>query len=191
MKKNTISFKAISIRSLAFFGLVATLGFASLSLPVSASVKAGDITGGKKAPHVNIALFHKLHGQEAFKYPQHIASHDILSAVAGKAQFISINHTAGLKDGDVITIANDVLRDDDGAFEDFGVDCQIAIHIKETSVAASGMCEILMVDQDGREIEHKGIIKPAQLESGKDWVLVYNDLEDGIAVYIDEEVNNE
>ncbi len=157
-----------------------------------ATVTAGDITGGKKAPHVNIAVFHKLHGQESFQYPARIANHDILGALRGKAQFVFMNHTSGLEDGDVISIASDVLRDSDGAFEDFGVDCQMTIHITdETHASISGICQVLMLDQDGRQIEHKMILRPHSLEAGKDWVLLYDNEEDGIAVYADEEVGIE
>jgi len=120
-----------------------------------------------------------------------IASGDILHALGGKAQFISINHTAGLKDGDVITLSNDVLRDADDSFEDFGVDCQLSVYVKGTDVMLSGMCEMLMVDQNHREIEHKGMVKPFTMHAGEDWQLIYYDEEDGIAVYADADVGLE
>jgi len=154
-------------------------------------VKAGDITGGAKAPHVNIAAFHKLHGQEGFTFPEHIEDHNILHALDGKAQFIFMNHTAGLKDGDVITVSNDVLREDAGRFEDFGVDCQITVHVKGRDVSLAGMCEFLMIDQDYREIDHKGIVTPKMMPPGQDWVLIYYDAEDGIAIYADENMGVE
>jgi hypothetical protein len=160
-------------------------------VPLNAKVTAADITGGVKAPHVNIAIFHKLHGHDAFKYPEHIGKVEILQKMAGEAQFILINHTSGVQDGDVITIANDVLRSGDAAFEDFGVDCQIVVHINSEDVKLSGICEMLMLDQDHRKIEHKGIIKSTKMHSGKDWQLIYYDAEDGIAVYADEEVGLE
>jgi len=160
-------------------------------VPLNAKVTAADITGSVKAPHVNIAIFHKLHGHDAFKYPEHIGKADILQKMAGEAQFILINHTSGLKDGDVITIANDVIRSGDADFEDFGVDCQIVVRIAGKNVKLSGMCEILIVDQDYREIDHKGIIKSTEMHSGKDWQLIYYDAEDGIAVYADEEIGLE
>jgi len=105
-----------------------------------------------------------------------------------KAQFISINHTAGLLDGDVVTIANDVLRDNAGAFDDFGVDCQIIVHVKEALVTLSGLCQMMVMDQDHRKVEHKGMIKPFAMKHGSDWQLIYYDAEDGIAVYADEEI---
>lgn len=171
---------------------VATAGFSIFNGESARStVKAGDVTGGEVAPHVNIAAFHKLHGQEGFKYPDHIDNADITAALAGKAQYIFLNHTAGLKDGDVITIANDVLRENSGQFEDFGVDCQLSVHLKGNDVSLGGMCEVLFMDKDHREIEHKLMIKPVAMQPGKSWVLLYSDDEDGIAIYADEEVGIE
>ena len=161
-------------------------------VPIQAKVTAGDITGGKKAPHVNIAIFHKLYGHDDFVYPEAIATTDILQATAGQAQFIAISHTSGLKDGDVITMNNDVLREGDKNFEDFGVDCELAFHVKGNAVTLAGMCQILMIDQDYREIDHKGIVKEHHIDdTQKGWHLIYNDVEDGIAVYADAEVERE
>lgn len=168
------------------------LGAAFLfSIPGYGSVTAGDITGGAKAPHVNIAIFHKLHGHDAYIYPERIKARDILGATKGEAQFISINHTAGLKDGDVVSISNDVLRSSEDSFQDFGVNCRLAIHVKGTVTSISGLCEMLMVDQDGREIAHSGLVKSVDLKAGQNWVLVYNDKEDGIAVYVEMNIGME
>lgn len=171
-------------------GLV-LLGVCLAAIPIQAKIIAGDITGGAKAPHVNIAIFHKLHGQDAFIYSKNIAGDNILQAMKGKAQYIAMTHTAGIKDGDVLTLSNDVLRENGGAFEDFGVDCQLSVHIKGTDVILAGICQLLMMDQDGRTIEHKGLIKPVTMHSGSDWELIYYNAEDGIAVYADEEVGLE
>jgi len=162
-----------------------------VGFPVKSTVKAGDITGGKIAPHVNIAAFHALHGQENFKFPERIKTDNILSSLAGKAQFIFINHTAGLEDGDVIMTSNDVLRDNSGHFADFGVDCQLSVHIKNNDVTLAGACTFLMVDQDFREIEHRGIIPLHTLQPNQGWTLVYYNAEDGIAVYANQEVGLE
>ncbi len=153
------------------------------SIPAYTSVQAGDITGGAKAPHINIAIFHKLHGHDTYTYPEHIQGHDILVSTHGEAQLISLNHSSGLKDGDVISLSNDVLRDNSGAFQDFGVDCQLGTHMEENAMIVSGMCSIHMIDQDGRKIKHLCIVKPVQVELGQGWVLLYNDVQDGIAVY--------
>ncbi len=144
---------------------------------------AGDLTGGIAAPHVNIAIFHKLHGRESFAFPKTIRGTDIITALSGKAQFVALNHTAGLKDADVIAIGNDVLREGADDFEDYGVDCQMTVHVQGKAVTLSGMCEFLMLDRDHRQIEHKGIIHPATIRPGSGWFLVHDNAEDGIAVY--------
>ena len=181
--------KSFMISSMVIAVLTITV---SLGTMTQAKITAGDITGGKMSPHVNIAAFHKLHGQESFAFPQHIQGDAILSALAGKAQFIFMNHTSGLENGDVIMVTNDVLRDNAGGFEDFGVGCQLSVQIKESQdVQLAGMCEFLMVDQNHRQIDHKGVIKPTMLGSNKDWVLIYNNEEDGIALYADEEIGLE
>lgn len=55
-------------------GAVISMVVLAVAVPIQAKVTAGDVTGGVKAPHVNIAIFHKLHGQDAFVYPKRIAS---------------------------------------------------------------------------------------------------------------------
>jgi len=175
-------------------GLLAGLlvvGTAMMTMPLQAKITAGDITGGKKAPHVNIAIFHKLHGHDDFVYPQEIKGDDIIKDTAGKAQFIAISHTSGVKDGDVLTLATDVLREDAGNFADFGVDCQLSVHLENKDVTLAGMCQILIMDQDHREIDHKGIVAPYKMHAGADWELIYYDAEDGIAVYADEMIGLE
>jgi len=164
-----------------------TMLMLSLALPAQAKIVAGDVSGGQHTQHVNIAIFHKLQGQESFVYPKKIEKGNVLQSLNDKAQFISINHTAGLKDGDVITVNNDVLRDSDNAFNDFGVDCQFPVHIQGENVILAGICQILMVDQNNREIEHKGIVKSFVMRSSQDWTLIYEDKEDAIAIYVDKE----
>lgn len=165
-------------------------GLMTLGPQVNASIKAGDITGGKKAPHINIAAFHKLHGQEAFAYPATISG-NILSELKGKAQFIFVNHTAGLEDQDVIVVGNDVLRENAGEFANFGVDCQMSVSISGADVKMGGMCEVLIYDQDHRQLENKLLVKPVAIPSGDQWSLLYDDKEDGIAIYANQKVGTE
>ena len=85
-----------------------------------------------------------------------------------------------------------MLREGDKNFEDFGVDCEVSYHLKGRDVILAGMCQILMIDQDYREIDHKGIVKEHHIkDTQKGWHLIYNDQEDGIAVYADAEVELE
>ncbi|MDQ6990703.1 MAG: hypothetical protein Q9M11_03125 [Mariprofundaceae bacterium] len=160
-------------------------------IPVQAKSTEGNITSDKKIPHINIAIFHKLHAHDDFIYPKTINGADIIAATFGKAQFIAINHTLGLKNGDILNVSNDVLRDHAGVFSDSGVNCQISVHIKQTKLILAGTCQILMTDQDHHEIDHKGIIKSFTMHPHEDWQLIYDDDADGIAVYADENMGLE
>ncbi len=154
-----------------------------MGVAIQAKVTASDITGGAKAPHVNVAAFHILHGIKGFEYPARIEGDDILSALRGKAQYIFMNHTSGLKDGDVVTVANDVIRSDTKGLEDFGVDCHFFVKVEGKDLSLAGLCKFLFVDQDHREISHKGVIKPLDMKPEHAWTLLYDDKEDGIAIY--------
>ncbi len=181
--------KSFMISSMVIAVLTITV---SLGTMTQAKITAGDITGGKLSPHVNIAAFHKLHNQQGFEFPKHIQGDAILSAMSGKAQFIFMNHTSGLENGDVIMVTNDVLRDKAEGFEDFGVGCQLSVQIQQNQgVQLAGMCEFMMVDQNHRQIDHKGVVKPTMLAANQDWVLIYDNKEDGIALYADEEIGTE
>ena len=154
-----------------------------------ARIIAGDITGGKKAPHMEFVVLHKLHGHMGFRWPGKVEGRfsDLMQRLETDAQFITAYHSSGLKNGDVIMVTGDVLRPGAGAeFEDLGVDCQLAVHVKGKRVQVGGKCDILIVDQDGRTIDHKGIIKPVLLPPHDGWILVYDDKEDGIGIYVHE-----
>ena len=174
-----------------FFLKRSMLGIALLSsalllgLPANAA-EAADITGGIEAPHVDIAAFHTVRGQKGFVYPKHIAGDNIIQSLKGKAQYIFMNHTAGLKDGDVITVANDVLRENAGKFDDLGMGCQLSVKVKFKDVTLAGICHFFLVDKNKQQVKHKGIIKATTLSTGQDWVLIYDSAEDGIAIYADE-----
>ncbi|MDQ6962407.1 MAG: hypothetical protein Q9M28_07735 [Mariprofundaceae bacterium] len=55
------------------------------------------------------------------------------------------------------------------------------------------MVELLMVGADYQKIEHKGFIKKTLLpqEGAEDWKLLYNNKEDGIAIYANQEFGTE
>lgn len=183
------------MKKIILFSTILALSFGLFSMQnnsISANIKAGDFSGGTNMTHINIAAFYKLHGQENFQYPNSIkGSHGaLLTQLEGKAHFIFINHTSGLKNKDVILIGNDVLRENAGKFEDFGVDAQLTVEMQDKDVFIAGMVQMLMVDDNNRVIEHKGFIKKTLLpkESIAGWKLVYNNKEDGIAIYANEDI---
>lgn len=167
---------------------------ALLATSGNARVTAGSITGHGKLPHLEFIVLHKLHGHEAFQWPQQVQGRasDLLRALEHDAQFVVADHTAGLQDGDVLMINADVLRPGAGkGFDDLGVDCQLVVHEKGGSVSVSGRCDFMVIDQDGRMIDHKGIIPATRLSPGGAWQLAYRDAEDGIAIYVHEAFGSE
>lgn len=173
----------MNIRLKLLFTSVALATTLFIGVASQAKVTASDITGGAKAPHVNVAAFHTLHGVKGFEYPAKIKGDDILNALRGKAQYIFMNHTSGLKAGDVVTVANDVLRNGTNELEDFGVDCHFFVKVEGKDLSLAGLCKFLIVDQDYREIDHQGVIKPLLMKPEHAWTLLYYDKEDAIAIY--------
>ncbi|RME80577.1 MAG: hypothetical protein D6771_09335 [Zetaproteobacteria bacterium] len=115
----------------------------------------------------------------------------LLKAIEGHGRLLSYLHTTGLKDGDVIALSGDVLREGQGV-EDYGVDCELIVHVKnEQDVTMAGRCEVFIFDvAHHKEIARELLIKPTPLPQ-RGWSLVAFDAEDGIAVYADEHIGAE
>jgi len=147
------------------------------------------IAGIGKAAHANVAVFHFHAGQ---KPPAEIKGHDIIGQLHGKAQYLTLTHSTGLKDGDVIMVTSDVLRDGGTSVEDFGVDCQLTLHVKNDSdVTVAGLCNVFVYSvADKREVESKLLIKPVHIDSD-DWKLVAWDEKENVAIYVDEEIGED
>lgn len=156
------------------------------TLLISEGITSG-IAGVGKAAHVNVAIFYMYDGN--YTPPKRIQGHDIISQLHGKAQFLNIVHTTGVKNGDVLMMQADVLRGSGEKSDDFGVDCQLVLHIKdESDVTIQGLCETFFFDiSHQEEVKAKTIIKPTLLED-KGWNLIGYDAKDRIAIYADEEV---
>jgi len=146
------------------------------------------IAGTGKAAHVDVAIFHFHSSDNA---PKEIKGADIITQLHGKAQFLNISHTTGVKDQDVIMISSDVLREG-ASSEDFGVDCQLILHVAQgEKVTTLGKCEVFYFDAaNKKEVAAKIMMKPVLLEAD-DWQLVAWDPVSHVAVYADEEVGTE
>jgi hypothetical protein len=146
------------------------------------------IAGTGKAAHVDVAIFHFYGGNSA---PDEIKGVDIISQLHGKAQFLTITHTTGVKDQDVLMVSSDILREGDSS-EDFGVDCQIILHVAQgENVTTLGKCEVFYYDAaHKKEVEAKIMMKPTLLKSS-DWQLVAWDPVSHIGIYADEEIGQE
>jgi len=145
--------------------------------------------GAKAEHHINIGIFHRFAPEKEFGFPDIISEEDILNVLSIGSRYISLTHSAFLKNGDVISIATDVLSKHDGELEDNGIDCQFSVSILEPNIKLSGICEI-MAKVNGHTEEHDIIIKPTLLHTGSDWTLLYLDQESGIAVYANSELSD-
>jgi len=145
--------------------------------------------GAKNEHHINIGIFQRFAPEKEFSFPSKISESDILNVLSVGSRYISLTHSATLRNGDVISIANDVLSKHDGELEDDGIDCQFSVTILEPDVKLAGICEI-MARVNGHTEEHDIIIKPTVLHTGSDWTLLYLDKESGIAVYANSELSD-
>jgi len=145
--------------------------------------------GEKNKHHINIGIFHQFAPKSEFSFPDIISEKDLLTVLSIGSRYITLSHSATLRNGDVISIANDVLSVSKGELEDDGIDCQFSVSILEPDIKLSGICEI-MARVDGHTEEHDIIVKPTILETGSDWTLLYLDEESGIAVYANSELSD-
>ena len=177
------SWKRVAILTAIFTGLGIIAGELTLA-------PAEGIAGIGKAAHVNVAIFHVYSGN---KPPAEIQQPDeagLLTALKGKAQILALTHTTGVKNNDVLDIQADVLREGK-SLEDFGVDCQLILDVKDDEhVKIGGKCETLVWDiANAKQVASNVFIKPTQV--GKDWTLIAWDAKEHVAVYVDEEIGAE
>ncbi|MDQ6974608.1 MAG: hypothetical protein Q9M10_06955, partial [Mariprofundaceae bacterium] len=86
--------------------------------------------------------------------------------------------SVSIHDGDVISLQNDTLRELDGGFKDFGLNCQITIHT-QNHWQVSGMCETFIT---GKE-KNNHLIMPTTIPKQLVWYKVFEDKEQGMAGY--------
>lgn len=141
--------------------------------------------------HVNFAVFHKTVTDYEFEAIVMGRFSDFIAEMEKGSQIIFLNHTAGVKDHDVITLNVDVLSEDsDKNFNDNGVNCSISFidesDAENTAYAVGGLCTILTSDNGVHE-KVKAVIPSADLpdtSQGVDvWVMIYEDEETGVAFY--------
>ncbi|MDX8392354.1 MAG: hypothetical protein R8K53_07295 [Mariprofundaceae bacterium] len=164
-------------RWLGFFVLLI-----GVTLPISPAL-AGE------ARHVNFAAFQKV--APDFEYEAIVLGKfsDFISAMDG-AQVLILSHTADSVDGDVINIQQDVLREENGALSDYGINCQLSFldesDAESTAYAVGGICRIIQIGQ-GKDLKLVAVIPSASLPDtaqGIDaWVELYEDEKTGIAFY--------
>lgn len=143
------------------------------------------------ANHVNIAAFKKT--QPSYEFEAIVLGRfsDFIAEMENGSEVVFLNHTAGVLDGDVITLSASVLRSAGAdSFDDDGSTCTISFFDNSTpettSYAVGGICNIIH-SHDGKIVKSKTIIPSADLpdtSQGIDvWVMLEEDEENGIAFY--------
>jgi len=145
----------------------------------SLPVVSAEAVASENAAHMMFGIFFK-EGDPNFKYPAQIKGEDIIGPLRGKAEYLIVAHSAALKDGDVISLQNDLLRNGDAGMDDLGVNCQLTVHTGIWSVG--GKCDVFLPAL--HEQKSTGIIPPTTIEGDLIWYNVWTDPATGVAVYV-------
>jgi|GEM_PF-1060236 len=176
--------------------------FAALAVIVGSAI-SGELmpqahaAAGKDRHHINIMAFYRVSGAQ-FQFPDEVKGYDVdvIKAFYGKAYPIFLTHTAGLLNGDVLMINNDVLRDKGSGFSDNGIDCQFSVNLKgeggahaeaDHGIGFGGMCKVQLMDGKGKEISTRAVIKPTMIPDtahvASKFKAIYIDQAVGVAIY--------
>ncbi len=138
---------------------------------------------------VNFAAFQKV--DQAFEFEAIVEGKfsDFIAEMKG-SQILSLVHTAGAVDGDIITMQTSVLRDNAGTLGDFGVDCQLSFKDEsegeDTSYLLGGVCRVIQVGA-GKDLRTTLIIPhiniPDTAQGFEGWFMLDEDEATGIAFY--------
>lgn len=132
-----------------------------------------------KGMHFHFAAFFSTNGPGTVQYPERVPGEDIEAALLKRgAEMLLFAHSVSVKDGDVLTIANDTLREGGSAYQDFGLDCNLAVR-RAPALAISGLCNVFVTDK-----KHKVMIKPVEIRERLVWVKIFEDKAQGVAGYV-------
>jgi len=139
----------------------------------AASAEAG------KGTYLHFAAFFSTNGPGTVQYPDRVPGEDIEGALLKKgAEMLLFAHSVSIKDGDVITIANDTLREKGSSYADFGLDCQFTVHDRPV-LRVGGLCNIFVTDK-----KHAIVIKPVEIRKRLVWIKVFEEKAQGVAGYL-------
>ncbi len=149
-----------------------------LALMAAVCAGAGKATAGKGL-HLHFAAFFSTNGPGTVQYPARVPGEDIEAALAQRgAELLLFAHSVSIKDGDVITVANDTLRAEGGALQDFGLDCHLTVH-RKPELAAGGLCNVFVTTT-----KQKLVVPEQPIRERLVWVKVFEDSRQGVAGYI-------
>ena len=127
--------------------------------------------------HAHFAAFFNNGSNKAFAFPDQIVGDNVEQDMMKLgAEMMIFAHSAGIKSGDVWTLANDTLREVGGEFKDFGVGCELSL--KTGPFQVGGLCSVYM-----SSTKNKNLIKPMEIAKEVVWYKVFEDKADGVAGY--------
>lgn len=150
---------------------------------IAAFAFLGASTMAMAGTHVHFAAFF---GGKGHDFPATVAGDDIEGPLTKQGAEMSLfAHSAAIKNGDVLNLQNDTLREVNGEFKDMGINCQISMSI-EGEWKVAGRCEVFM-SGDARA---NHTIAPTPIAKELIWYKVFEDKEQGVAGYFMKEQGN-
>jgi len=133
--------------------------------------------------HAHFAAFFDTGKNKNFVFPAIVEGDHIESdMVALGADMMLFAHSAGIQNGDVWSVQNDSLREVDGVYQDFGLNCQLSLNVSPFKVG--GLCSVFMSGHEGEAQEKvKHLIKSQVLKDEVVWYKVFEDKEHGVSGY--------
>jgi len=129
--------------------------------------------------HAHFAAFFNNGSHADFSFPDTVVGNAIEPLMHKKGgEMMLFAHSVAIQDGDVFSIQNDILREVEGSFQDFGLNCQITIHTQKIW-EVSGMCEKFLV---GKGKSNQSIM-PTAISKQLIWYKIFEDKEHGMAGY--------
>ncbi len=142
--------------------------------------------------YMNFAVFQKADPHADWEYESIVVGNfgDFIDSMGTHAHPLLITRSAGVQDGDVLSMQTDVLREEGDALGDFGVNCTMSFMDESTpdqgSYLIGGMCKVLMKG-GGQDLDKTIIVIPANVPEAVDnesiWLLLDEDEETGTAFY--------
>ena len=150
-----------------------TLTFAILLLCNSTASIAGE--------HAHFAAFFNNGSHADFSFPETVVGDNVEQDMMKLgAEMMIFAHSAGIKNGDVWSLQNDTLREVKGAFQDFGVGCELSMHVSPL-FKLGGLCSVYMSGAGAEKT--KKIIHSRTVAKEVVWYRIFEDKGNGVAGY--------
>jgi len=133
------------------------------------------------AEHVRMITFFDDGTHSNLVYPDAVKGHNIEQHMLNLgADMMLFAQSAAIRNGDVWSVQNDTLREDNGVFKDFGVNCELSLNANPFKIA--GLCAVFMSGSGHDKV--KLLVKPTLIKDHSVWYKIFEDKEHGLAGYL-------